>query len=71
MPCTLGKVCSRDTVDDSLQSHKSKKKKKKNAEYTGYYCDNSTEFGRHWESSDSVQHDNKLKTKGRKSVAGS
>ena len=33
VPCTLGKVCNWDTVDDSVQSHKSKIG---NGEYTDY-----------------------------------
>ena len=28
VPCTLGKVCNWDTVDDSVQSHKSKKERR-------------------------------------------
>ena len=55
MPCTLGKVCNWDTVNDSAQSHKSKngtENTKASAET------NSDEFGRHGECSDSVQHVN-------------
>ena len=58
MPCTLGKVCSWDTVDDNVQSHKSKKRK--GTENTQAVAErNSTEFGRRGESSDSVQRENK------------
>ena len=46
MPCTLGKVCNWDTVDDSVQLYESEKDKgTKNAQAVAEA--NSSEFGRH------------------------
>ena len=71
MPCTLGKVCNRHTVDDMVQTHKSKKGTK---DTQAVAETNSNEFGRQGsvtavESSDSIQL--QPQTKGKKSVAGS